>query len=217
VIHTIGHRTTFDLYAKVIGKHRPRVTRGGQRTYTVKSDHLYMESIKAAYVSSGGLMHTSAVKVEITTYRSLPKSASKKLQATGEPDIHKPDVDNVAKVILDGLNGVAFTDDSQVTTLIVHKAWRTTGDEHVHVMVSDTSRVPDPRGDFIPEFRVYDLTTGENVTPEDVYESDGDWCGNLCYCDLDGFYIDQHGGLILADTCGNYASVPTYYDVEMNY
>lgn len=33
----------------------------------------------------------------------------------------KPDTDNIAKSILDALNGIAYNDDKQVVTLIVQK------------------------------------------------------------------------------------------------
>ena len=35
----------------------------------------------------------------------------------------KPDADNVAKIILDSLNKIAFDDDSQVVELQVNKLW----------------------------------------------------------------------------------------------
>lgn len=35
----------------------------------------------------------------------------------------KPDADNIAKAVLDGLNGVAFVDDSQVVALMVKKTY----------------------------------------------------------------------------------------------
>ena len=34
---------------------------------------------------------------------------------------HKPDLDNLAKIILDSLNGIAFDDDKQVVKLEVEK------------------------------------------------------------------------------------------------
>jgi Holliday junction resolvase RusA-like endonuclease len=34
---------------------------------------------------------------------------------------HKPDLDNLAKIILDSLNGIAFDDDRQVVRLEVSK------------------------------------------------------------------------------------------------
>ena len=35
----------------------------------------------------------------------------------------KPDIDNVAKAVLDGLNGIAFEDDKQVINLRIAKAY----------------------------------------------------------------------------------------------
>ncbi len=37
--------------------------------------------------------------------------------------MHKPDSDNIAKIILDGLNGIAYIDDNQVTKLKVNKIY----------------------------------------------------------------------------------------------
>lgn len=57
----------------------------------------------------------------------IPKSFSKKKQreaiaCTLLPTV-KPDSDNIAKIILDSLNGLAFLDDKQVTELYVYKAY----------------------------------------------------------------------------------------------
>ena len=38
------------------------------------------------------------------------------------PDRRRRDVDNIAKAIADGLNGIAWEDDSQVTSLSVSRA-----------------------------------------------------------------------------------------------
>ncbi|MDF2537449.1 MAG: Holliday junction resolvase [Herbinix sp.] len=38
----------------------------------------------------------------------------------------KPDIDNIAKVILDALNGIAYKDDTQVVTLEVRKFYKDT-------------------------------------------------------------------------------------------
>jgi len=39
--------------------------------------------------------------------------------------VSKPDVDNLAKGVLDALNGLAFKDDSQVGQLDIRKSWAT--------------------------------------------------------------------------------------------
>ena len=43
----------------------------------------------------------------------------------------KPDCDNIAKIVLDALNGLAYDDDSQVTELEVHKFYGDIGDVFV--------------------------------------------------------------------------------------
>ena len=45
-----------------------------------------------------------------------------------EPRCAKPDCDNLAKAVLDALNGVLWQDDSQVVELSVSK-WYAAGDE----------------------------------------------------------------------------------------
>jgi Holliday junction resolvase RusA-like endonuclease len=65
--------------------------------------------------------------VTIEAFCAIPKSFTKAqragaisqaLRPTG-----KPDVDNLAKLVLDALNGVFFADDKQVTMLIVSKRY----------------------------------------------------------------------------------------------
>jgi len=65
------------------------------------------------------------VSVTVTCCFPIPKSTPKKhLQAMREGlirHIKKPDGDNVGKAVLDGLNKVAFADDSQVAQFTVAK------------------------------------------------------------------------------------------------
>ena len=67
------------------------------------------------------------VEANITAIFEVPKSYSKKkakgLLETHNNYDHKPDLDNIAKCILDSLNGVAYKDDSQVTILHVNKEY----------------------------------------------------------------------------------------------
>jgi Holliday junction resolvase RusA-like endonuclease len=41
----------------------------------------------------------------------------------GDPVTKKPDADNIGKLVLDALNGVAYKDDSQVFSIEVEKIW----------------------------------------------------------------------------------------------
>lgn len=66
-----------------------------------------------------------ALEIEVSFYRPVQKSLSKKERArrlSGEhrPTV-KPDLDNYIKSALDGLNGVLWTDDARIVDLHAHK------------------------------------------------------------------------------------------------
>ena len=105
----------------VKGKARPRVTRSGH-AYTPSGtreaeDAIRHEWCRVAYGAQA--MPHVPVTVEIVTERRLPKSKAKGVES--EPDTVRPDADNVAKLVLDALNGIAWADDSQVTHLEVRQ------------------------------------------------------------------------------------------------
>ena len=123
----------FKVYGKVRGKSRPRHTRNGH-TYTAPTDRVAEREIREAYVNSGGKHYGDApVWVTITTYRRLPKSTPKSMKEL--PDTVKPDVDNVAKLVMDALNGLAYDDDKQVIGLSVFKAPRKRCVEHMTIAI----------------------------------------------------------------------------------
>lgn len=66
------------------------------------------------------------VKISVTFWIQRPKSHFRKfgLKASA-PDQHvqKPDVDNLIKAVLDGMNGIAWADDTQVVQVEARKAW----------------------------------------------------------------------------------------------
>lgn len=65
------------------------------------------------------------IKIKIKAYFEPPKSTSKKKykELMGQPYTKKPDADNICKSILDGLNGIAYTDDNQVAELEIKKLY----------------------------------------------------------------------------------------------
>ena len=80
---------------------------------------------------SGGINYdTAPIQIKITAYYKKAKS-NKMLQPT-----LKPDTDNIAKIICDGLNGIAYKDDKQIVSLTVLKVW-TDGIERVEVDISE--------------------------------------------------------------------------------
>ena len=124
--------TSFKVYGKVLGKPRPRVNRNG-RVWTPKKFKDYENKIANAYIEAGGEKLEVPVSVKVRTFRSLPESRPKKVES--EPDNFKPDVDNIGKIFLDALNGVAYGDDKQVTLLCVTKMPRARREEFATVTV----------------------------------------------------------------------------------
>lgn len=129
---------TFEYGGPVRGQGRPRFARVGRcvRTYERLADMRYKQALRREYIEQGGQhLGTGPVSVKIVAMRALPETLAKK---GVEVDIHKPDVDNIAKAVLDALTGVAYDDDKQVTRLVVEKYPRTTsGGDRLRVTVAD--------------------------------------------------------------------------------
>lgn len=117
---------------KFRGKGRPRFARVGNyvRTYTPQETANYENWVRMCWheqTDSFKFDDGLPLCAKLVIYYPIPKSTSKKnrelmLRHLVRPT-KKPDADNVAKSVLDSLNSIAFKDDSQVTTLIVHKLY----------------------------------------------------------------------------------------------
>lgn len=127
----MAERFTFEVRGRVVGSARPRVTRRG--TYIPQKTRDYRNRIKGAFMEAGGMRRSGPVSVRVCVYRELPKSRPKRVES--EPDTFKPDVDNIAKNVLDALNGIAWDDDSQVVELIVRKYPRSREPERIVVEI----------------------------------------------------------------------------------
>ena len=90
-------------------KRRVRFTRSG-RTYIDAKTKEEMALIASKYK---GKKIRGCVSVEVDIYPKLPKNTAKKI--TELPAVKKPDCDNVLKIVMDALQGVAYDDDKQVT------------------------------------------------------------------------------------------------------
>lgn len=106
---------------------QPRVkvsTKGGfARAYAERDHpvHAYKQAIRLAYVNAGGEILEGPIEIRIACWFERPKSHSKKRRQQAEPKTTKPDLDNLAKAILDALNEIAYNDDGQVCRLTVEK------------------------------------------------------------------------------------------------
>ena len=120
----------FEVAGEPKGKARPRFARigNGVRTYTSAETSNYEAFIKMAYLNAAGKTKLNgAICAEITGIFPIPKSESKRRRQkmlSGEiPHTKKIDCDNLAKTILDALNGIAYDDDKQVCRLLVIKKY----------------------------------------------------------------------------------------------
>lgn len=80
----------------------------------------------AAEGIAGCAPHTAAVRVTATFYFPRPKGhfGAKGLKpAAPRENTKKPDLDKLARALLDALTGIAFVDDSQVIDLRVEKRY----------------------------------------------------------------------------------------------
>lgn len=134
--------TCFLIPGKPQGKDRPRFDPKTNRVYTTQSTRTYEQTVRWSYISAttaNERMHDGKCRVEIEAVYSIPVSwtVAKKNQAhTGDITPGKPDCDNIAKAVLDALNGLAYKDDAQVAELVVKKRYG----EKAHVAVRIESK-----------------------------------------------------------------------------
>lgn len=129
----MGHmHTRFTVPGEPQGKARARTyynpKAGHSVSHTPDNTVLYENLIKMYYQNESNLIFgDSPLSVTIRAYfrpaKSTPKGKlSDMLHGLIFPT-KKPDSDNIAKVVLDALNGVAYRDDKQVVHLEIYKIY----------------------------------------------------------------------------------------------
>jgi len=130
---------TFMLHFRVdidpVAKGRPRYAKRGNfvSTYTPTKTRDYEQIIKYKAIEAMGSSEPleSPVRVNLEFGMPIPKSAPKKaLEAYLDGSvkhIKKPDVDNLAKAILDAMNDVVYLDDNQIIRLTICKKYSKLG------------------------------------------------------------------------------------------
>lgn len=114
-------------------KERPRArvvkTHTGKQfasMYTPKKTATYENSVCLFFCQQyNGAPLEGAINIEIRAFfpilKSWPKFKKYNATVTDVPKITKPDIDNIQKSILDGLNTVAYKDDAQVYKITAEK------------------------------------------------------------------------------------------------
>ncbi len=118
---------TFTIAGEPVPQPRPRVsTRGGfARAYVPKEHpvHAYRKAIAEAADEAGLVAQDEPLNVAIDAVFQRPKSHLNKagVKPTA-PRLPRPDVDNLAKAVLDALQDV-IGDDTNVARLVVEKSY----------------------------------------------------------------------------------------------
>ena len=122
-------------------KERPRVNTYTNIVYTPNRTKNYEELIQQYFKIKypNHIILEKRILIEIIAYMKIPKNTSKKKQTQMLEGIisptKKPDIDNIAKSILDALNKFVFKDDNQVSKLLVEKKYST--EEKVYVKIEE--------------------------------------------------------------------------------
>lgn len=138
-----GGQIVFTVPGQPVAKGRPRACiRGGRvATYTPDTTARYENLVRLAAQEAmrGAAPVVGAVALEVKAFLPVPASWSKRKQAeaiagTVRPS-GRPDADNLLKSVADGMNGVVFADDAQVTSCLVQKRYDTAPRVEVRVWV----------------------------------------------------------------------------------
>ena len=140
---------SFTVATSVQGKQRARTVthgKGGRplpqaRSYTPKATTNAEGEVRAAFHNITPFwecVYDEPVQLTVLAYAAPPKALLTKKRlplviAELWQKLTKPDIDNVAKLIMDALNGVAWKDDALISDLIVRKRYSMT--PHTDVLI----------------------------------------------------------------------------------
>lgn len=134
-----SERKLFSLIVRgqPVGKPRPKATvvGGHARVYTPSAGQRYEYMVREAFLTSHPQLSPSRMplRVEIKAFFGLNKAD---YDSKGNPNksgraklsgaracAKKPDFDNIAKIVVDALNGIAWADDCQIVSASVSKRY----------------------------------------------------------------------------------------------
>ena len=118
----------FKVFGEPVGKGRPRFS-SYSGPYTPEKTASYENLVRLSYKQQCGNVKpfdkSMMLIVQIMAFFTIPKNTSKKKTQRmidgHERPVKRPDTDNIAKAVLDALNGIAYHDDAQIVSLSVDK------------------------------------------------------------------------------------------------
>lgn len=139
----------FKIPGKPQGKARARTfynpKLGRSQSVTPENTVMYENLIKQCFglayeEQEERWMDREPLEMTIVAYFKIPKSTTKKDRTLIEKGLmfptKKPDADNIAKVVCDALNGIAYRDDTQIVRLHIMKEY-TTEEPYVWVAIDN--------------------------------------------------------------------------------
>lgn len=143
----------FTVPGEPIAKGRPRFSKYGQ-TYTPQRTAVYETLVRLEYERQcEGVFFEKGVPLRmiVHAYCAIPKATTKKKRVEMLSGVlwptKRPDCSNLVKTIEDGLNGVAYEDDSQIVSLVVVKHWADI--PHAEVMIHEICQESERHKDWI--------------------------------------------------------------------
>ncbi len=125
----LKNKIKIEIEGQPVAKGRPKFRRIGKyvSTYTPKKTLDYQDRVKevASDIIKEQYEEDIPLQAYIKAYYKIPKSTTKvkragMIEETIRPLV-KPDLDNIAKIILDSLNNIAYKDDNQIVRLVIEK------------------------------------------------------------------------------------------------
>ena len=117
---------SFEIPGVPVPKGRPRMTKSGH-AYTPQHTRDYDAWVRLCWLQTGQPMSLQPLQILLKFYLPIPKSFRKKQRELALAGVllptKKPDIDNLVKAVLDGLNGLAYQDDKQIVYLETCKAY----------------------------------------------------------------------------------------------
>ena len=118
---------TFTIPGKPFAKQRHRVgSFGGRaRAFNTKDNARFEDVVRTIAAPLFPAPIEGPVQLVVTAIFAPPASWSKRKRAEliGGYHTSRPDADNIAKAVKDGLNRIAWGDDAQVADVLVKKRW----------------------------------------------------------------------------------------------
>lgn len=136
----------FEIEGIPVAKIRHRTLKCG-RSYDPKEKEkiLWKTLVRKEWLKfTSGMLKNQPLYVKLYFGMPIPKSLSKRKRSSLYWHTKKPDADNLAKFILDVMNGIVYEDDKDVCWLFMKKVYTTRPRVEIEILIAgiDNDRLP---------------------------------------------------------------------------